>query len=916
MPLSGEAFLWRGEPCVEEKSEVKYCLESPINLLCEYCLNPVGLDVPKPRFSWTLRHSERGRMQSAYQVLVASSMENILRDFGDMWDSGRVYSNQSVNVEYAGKPLESGKIYYWKVRWWDDEGRISSWSRIAKFEMGLLNSEDWKAKWIGGGKLLRKSFTVRKKVKQARAYISGLGYYELRINGRKVGDYQLDPGWTDYEKIVLYTTYDITDYLKEGENAVGIMLGNGRYNIKPHRRNSHKHYGEPRAILQIRIDFADDSPEFIVSDETWKASEGPIIDDDIYDGEIYDARLEKDGWDMPGYDDSTWRSVKIMEPPGGKLVSGATFPKIRAVKVLQPVNMSSPKPNVYVFDFGQNFSGWVRLIVSGPRGAEVRLRYAEVLNPDGTINTKPNRTAKATDIYILKGEGVEVYEPRFTYHGFRYVEVTGFPGIPSINNLQGIVVHTDVEPIGSFSCSNQLINNIHKNILWTQVSNLMSVPTDCPQRDERLGWMGDAQLSAEEAIYNFNMAAFYTKWIQDIKVAQKEDGSVPDVVPPYWSLYPADPVYGAACIIIPWYMYLYYGDRRILEENYELMRNWVEFLTSKAENHILKFSKYGDWCPPGQIKSPYTPDEAVSTLCYYEVASLLSRIAHILGRMNDANKYANLAEKIKEAFNREYLKEDYYVFLRDALDAILPITYSQTINIIPLYLGIVPLDKRESVIRKLLDNLIVARDYHVNTGIVGTRYLFDTLTKYGYAEVAYKIITQTTYPSWGYMIKEGATTLWERWEYLTGSGMNSHNHIMLGSVDTFFYKTLAGINTDPSNPGFEKVIVKPHVIGDLTHAGASLKTIRGLVVSKWRREGNSLTLEVTIPVNSRGEVYVPLIALKNPVIKEGEKIIWKDEKFIQEFPEITFIKKEEDYIVFSIGSGSYVFKVEASNTST
>ncbi|MCX8170833.1 MAG: glycoside hydrolase family 78 protein [Candidatus Bathyarchaeota archaeon] len=884
-------------------------LEEPFDLLCEYCVDPLGIDVLKPRFSWKLEHHERGREQSAYQVLVASSMENILEDIGDMWDSGRVDSNQSVNVEYAGKTLESGKTYYWKVRWWDDKGRVSSWSRIAKFEMGLLKPEDWRAKWISGGKMFRKSFTVKSKVRQARAYVSGLGYYELRINGRKVDDYVLDPGWTDYEKIVLYTTYDITDYLKEGENVVGIMLGNGRYNIRPHGGFSHKHYGEPRAILQININYADGSQEIVVSDESWKIGESPIIDDDIYDGEIYDARLEKDGWDCPGYDDSTWRKAKVVEPPGGRLVSGATFPPIRAVKVLQPLNVSNPKPNVYIFDFGQNFSGWVRLTVSGPRGTEVKLRYAELLNPDGTINTAPNRTAKAEDVYILKGDGIEIYEPRFTYHGFRYVEVTGFPGLPSINSLEGIVVHADVEQTGSFLCSNEIINRIHGNILWGQLSNLMSVPTDCPQRDERMGWMGDAQLSAEEAIYNFNMADFYTKWLRDIRATQIEDGSVPDVVPPYWVLYPADPVYGEACILIPWYLYLYYGDRRALEENYATMKKWVDFLSGKAENYILKFSKYGDWCPPGQIKSPYTPGEAVSTLCYYESTLLLSRVAQILGRAEEAKFYAEIAEKIKEAFNREYLKGEYYAPLKEALDAVLPVSYSQTINALPLYFDIVPIDERESVIRKLIEDLTIARDYHVNCGIVGVKYLFDVLTRYGYIDVAYKIVTQTTYPSWGYMVREGATTLWERWEYLTNSGMNSHNHIMLGSIDAWFYKALAGINADISKPGFEKIIIKPHVPSDLKYAGASLKTIRGLVISKWRRDNNSITLEVKIPVNSKGEVYIPLLGLKNPVIRENERIIWKNETFIHEAPEITFVRKEENYLILEIGSGSYVFQV-------
>ncbi|MEM2151334.1 MAG: family 78 glycoside hydrolase catalytic domain [Candidatus Bathyarchaeia archaeon] len=889
--------------------EMKRFLESPIELFCEYCVDPIGIDVSKPRFSWMLTHHERGRRQSAYQILVASSEENLAKDFGDMWDSGKVDSSQSVNVEYAGKPLESGKVYYWKVRWWDDKGQVSSWSRTARFEMGLLKPEDWKAKWISGGNLLRKEFTLNGKIKRARAYVSGLGYYELRINGCKVGDRKLDPGWTDYEKIVLYSVYDVIGYLREGRNAVGLMLGNGRYNVKPHRVKpttpmpAHKHYGEPRAILQLMVEFSDGRQELITTDESWKASRGPIIDDDIYDGEVYDARLEKDGWDLPGYDDSSWENARVVEPPGGVMVSQATFPPIRAVKKLQPVSISNPKPNVYIVDFGQNFTGWVRLTVSGPRGTEVKLRYAELLNPDGTINTAPNRDAKATDVYILKGRGVEVYEPRFTYHGFRYVEVTGYPGVLSINDIEGIVVHTDVEPTGGFSCSNQLINNIHKNVLWGQVSNLMSVPTDCPQRDERMGWMGDAQLSAEEAIYNFNMVNFYTKWLRDIKAAQREDGSVPDVVPPYWSLYPADPAWGTACVVIPWYLYLYYGDKRILEENYDVMKRWVDFLTSKAEDYILKFSKYGDWCPPGQILSLSTPGEIVSTLCYYEDALLLSKIAHVLGKNEDAKKYAELAEKIREAFNRKYIKGDYYAVSETA-------SYSQTANAIPLYFDIVPPDRREKVIKMLLNDITVTHDYHLNTGIVGTRYLFDALTKCGYIDVAYRVAAQTTYPSWGYMIREGATTIWERWEYLAGSGMNSHNHIMFGSIDAWFYKALAGINADPSHPGFEKVVIKPHVVGDLKHVSASLRTIRGLIVSKWFREKDSLTLEVSIPVNSIGEVYVPVVDIKNPVVKEGETVVWRDGEFVQKVQGIMSARREGEYIVFNVGSGKYLFRVE------
>ncbi|MBS7635106.1 family 78 glycoside hydrolase catalytic domain, partial [Candidatus Bathyarchaeota archaeon] len=384
---------------VFDMDEVERYLKSPIELLCEYCIDPLGIDVPRPRFSWKLMHHERGRMQSAYQILVASSEENLLKDFGDMWDSGKVVSGQSVDVEYAGKPLESGKVYYWKVRWWDDRGCVSPYSKSAKFEMGLLKSEDWRAKWISGGNLFRKEFMLNEKVKRARAYVSGLGYYELRINGCKVGDRHLDPGWTDYGKIVLYTTYEVTGYLNGGRNTIGIMLGNGRYNVKPHRRKpqepmpTHKHYGDVRAILQLVIEFSDGKQELIITDESWKASKGPIVDDDIYDGEVYDARLEKNGWDLPGYDDSSWENAKVVEPPGGVMFSQATFPPIRAVRTLQPVSISNPKPNLYVVDFGQNFTGWVRLTVSGPRGIEIKIRYAELLNPDGTINTAPNRGA-------------------------------------------------------------------------------------------------------------------------------------------------------------------------------------------------------------------------------------------------------------------------------------------------------------------------------------------------------------------------------------------------------------------------------------------------------------------------------------------------------------------------------------------
>jgi alpha-L-rhamnosidase len=909
-------------------------IQKPIDLLCEYAVNPIGIDAVRPRFSWVLRHSARARIQSAYRILVASTPENLSSDKGDIWDSKKVKSDKSVNVEYRGKSLESKTRYYWKLKWWDDDGQASAFSDAAAFEMGLLSRKDWGGVWIGGGDLFRNHIVIKAKVKRARAYVCGLGWYELRINGQKVGDHQLDPGLTDYDKVALYSTFDITDFFKNGENAVGIMLGNGRYaqdwSGTPGVKDRLKTYqsAAPKVILQLEIQFEDGSCQKLVTDETWKIARGPIVRNDIYDGEIYDARLEKSGWDNFGYDDSQWEKAGLFQPPGGQLVSQGTCPPIKKIKTTQPVIMSNPGSNVFVYDFGQNFTGWVKLTVSGPRGTEVKLRFSELLHSDGMINVIPNRTAKVTDNYILKGEGVEVYEPRFTYHGFRYVEVTGYPGTPNLNAVQGIVVHSAVNPVGGFQCSNQLINNIHKNILWTQLSNLMSIPTDCPQRNERMGWLGDAQLVVEESIFNFDMAAFYTKWLRDIRESQKEDGSVSDVVPPYWQRYPADPPWGTACVVIPWNLYLYYDDERILEENYRLVKGWVDYLTSINVGHLIKFSKYGDWCPPNKFRSLDTPGELISSWCYYYDALTLSKIAGVLGKSNDAGKYAKLSQETKEAFNREFLEEDYYTYNSKVFDSLLHfdfcpeydkkgnrkrVLYTQTPNVLPLYMEMVPEDKKAAVLQNLFENVEITNDCHLNTGILGTRYILDTLTQYGRADLAYRLVTQTTYPSWGYMIKEGATTLWERWEYMAGGGMNSHNHIMFGSVDAWFYRVLAGINLDAAAFGFRKVIIKPYVPEDLNYVSASVNTIRGLVSSSWRKEADALALDVVLPVNSEGKICIPLTGFTNPVVKENGRVIYRNNKFVPGVPGITAGTREEGFITFNAGSGDYSFRIGESS---
>jgi len=818
-----------------------------------------------------------------------------------LWDSEKTASDRSVNVEYKGKLLESRKQYYWKVKWWDISGKSSPYSNVQVFESGLLNAEDWQAKWIGPGNLVRKSFTVDRQVHRARVYVCGLGYYELRINCIRVGGRQLDPGWTDYSKYSLYSTYDITSILKEGDNAVGVMLGKGRYATRNDASSADGSKTEgpvPKVILQIEIEYKDGNKVLIVSDDRWKMSHGPVIEDDIYNGEVYDARFEQTEWDYPGFDDSKWERVVLLSPPQGKLKSQATYPAIEAIDRLSAKSLNSPSSGVYVYDFGQNFSGWVKLRSEGPRGTKIRLRHAELLDRDGMINSGTNKNAKATDTYVRKGDGVETYQPRFTYHGFRYVEAMGFSYTPSLNDIEGIVVHSAVKPVGGFACSNTLINSIHRNVLWAQLSNLMSIPTDCPQRDERLGWMGDAQLTVETAMYNFDMSGFYLKWLQDIRESQRPDGSVPDIVPPHWPLYPADPAWGTACVTIPWHLYLFYDDLRVLEENYDMLKHWLDFLGNNTENYIVNYSRFGDWCSPGHLNSHDTSGKLISTWYYFQNLITLSEIAGIIGKTDDAKECIKLAGKVKEAFNQEFLHGDWYD------------QGSQTSNILPLYAEMVPEEKKETVLRKLIENIVVNHDCHVGTGIVGTRYILDTLTKYGQAELAYRLVTQRTYPGWGYMINEGATTLWERWEYLAGAGINSHNHYMFGSVDAWFYKVLAGINVDAAYPGFRRIIIRPYPVGELLHASASVHTVRGLVCSSWQKDRDSFTLNVEIPVNSGAYLSLPAsLNWHSPIVREGGEVIFKGAAFIPGHPGVNSGVAEEQFIKFEIGSGSFTFQI-------
>ncbi|MGD1010882.1 MAG: family 78 glycoside hydrolase catalytic domain [Candidatus Aminicenantales bacterium] len=851
--------------------------QAPTGLRCEYLENPMGVDVRQPRFFWVLEHSGRGQAQSAYQMIVSSDPAAAA---GDIWDTGKVVSAKSTQVVYAGKGLESGKTYFWKVTYWDKDGRESPWSDTARFDAGLFERTEWKGSWIGGRNQLRKEFPLGGRVKRARAFVCGLGYHELRVNGRKAGGHVLDPGWTTYDKRVLYVTYDVTNALRQGPNAVGVVLGNGKY-------------GSRALLVQINIELEGGTRTSLVSDASWKAANGPILEDSVYNGETYDARLETPGWDRPGFDDKAWGPVEAVKAPAGVL-SAQMMPAIQVVDTVLPVKMTSPQPGVYVFDMGQNFSGWARLRVKGPRGTDVRMRFVELVYDNGMINRENLRAARAEDHYILKGEGEETWEPRFTYHGFRYVELSGFPGTPMPDSIRGRVAHSAVRPIGSFVASKDILNRLQRIITWGQKTNLHSIPTDCDQRDERMGWMGDAQGTAEEAMMNFDMAAFYTNFVRDIRDVQDDKGRLSDTVPHIWGGEKADPAWATAYPLLCWYMYQYYGDTRVLEEQYDGLRKYVEFLRSQAENGLVKFSSYGDW-----VAVEKCPGAIVSSFYYYYDVKILADAARILGKGQDAALYDRLAGDIRAAFNREY----YDPKTGDYADG------TQTANTLPLFLGIAT-EKEGDAWGRLFDDIVYKHNSHLTTGIIGTKYIMELLTRSGSSDLAYDIAVQTTYPSWGYMIENGATTLWELWQKREGPSMNSHNHPMFGSVGAWLYKALAGINLAPGSVGFEKVLLQPQMVRDLRHASGSVQTLRGEVGCTWSRTDGSVRVEAVVPVGSAAEIVIPKFNLRNVRVTEGGKALWENGRFVPGVAGVDEAVDKDGAVRIKTGSGRYAFLLE------
>jgi alpha-L-rhamnosidase len=876
----------------------------PWRLRCEYLENPLGIDAERPRLSWCsdgnhLKSEVRGQRQTAYHILVASSEELLARDTGDVWDSREVRSDHATFIEYDGRPLRSGMRCYWKVKTWvaglaAGLPVASPWSEPALWSMGLLGADDWSGRWIGSptadpvepAPLLRKEFPLAMNVTRATAYICGLGYYEFSLNGAKVGDHLLDPKFTRYDRRVLYVTYDVTAQVREGENAVGVMLGNGwhNYHVKnPWHFDEAPWRGKPRLLFQLEIEYADGSTQRIVSDGSWKYSTGAVRFDGLLNGEMYDARLEQDGWDAAGYDDSAWSAAMVVDAPLGKLVAQMIEP-IRAVGVIRPVRLTQPKPGVYVYDLGQNIAGTARLSLTGPAGTEVKLQYAELLHPDGTLDpTNIDIFCESgefqTERYIMKGGGVETWQARFMYYGFQFVQVTGFPGEPTLDNLTGLVIHTDVATVGGFECSNDLLNRIHHCNLWSYLNNFHGYPTDCPHR-EKIGWTGDAHIAAATGLYNFDPMAVFGAWLHDFADEQQPNGELPGIIPTGGWGYErwGGPAWCSACILIPWYMYQYRGDVHILAEHYGTMRRYVDYLTESAPGGINS-QGMGDWFP----SKTETPVEITSTACYYTDALLLSMIAGILGRENDAAEYARLAGEIRTAFNQHFFDRNTGQYGGGA----------QTACSCALYHGMVEPADVAVVVGALVES-IGRNDNHLDCGILGAKYLPHALADHGQMELAYQLATRTTWPSWGDMIRQGATTLWEGWNARIGT----HNHVMLGDISAWLFKTMAGINCDPDGPGFRKIIINPKLAVDLTWVKAHHDSLHGRIVSNWRRTDGGLTMEVTIPINTTATVHVP--ARDAAGVSESETPAAAAAGVI-------FLRMEDGAAVYEVGSGCYRF---------
>jgi hypothetical protein len=868
-------------------------------------VNPLGIDAARPHFSWTLRSVDadaRGTKQTAYQVLVALSSHSLAANRGDEWNSGKLLSSQMFQIEYGGIPLVPATRYYWKLRVWDENDRPSAWSASAHFTTGLLTRDQWKAHWIaaepdtpsqsqteGNARLtdeamkplpiFRREFSAPKKIIQGLAFVSGLGHYELHINGQNVTNNVLTPGWSNYRKRVFYDTYDITSLLSAGRNAIGVLLGNGMYHVPGIEGRYTKFigsFGQPKLILEIQVRYTDGTTEVIPSDKTWRTSPGPITFTSIYGGEDYDARQEQAGWDMPSFHDASWRPALEVQGPGGELVAEQS-PPVEVMDTYQPVKTTHPGPSVTVYDLGQNLSGWPEITVSGRRGATVKMMAGELLDSSGLVTQQSAGASRQSEnrfSYTLRGDGQESWHPRFTYYGFRYLQVEGTsaPGAPAddepaVGSVRGQFLHDNAENVGNFQTSNTLFGQIHQLIDMAILSNMVSVLTDCPHR-EKLGWLEQTYLAGPSILFNYDAVELYQKMAQDIRDSQLADGMVPSIAPEYVAFvdengvstdFRDSPEWGSASILSPWTAYQFYGVKNLLAMQYDAMCAYASYLKAKTTGHILSYG-LGDWYdvgtgPPG--KSQLTGKEVTATAIYYQDLTVLSKVAAILDKPDDARSYATEAAQVKDAFNAELFHPESSEYDRG----------SQTANAMPLALGMVPPGHEEAVLQHLVDD-IRGHENHVTAGDIGFHYVVRALTDGGRSDVLNDMLSRTDSPSYGYQLARGATTLTEAWDT---NPKSSQNHFMLGHAEEWFYRGLAGISVDFDRPDSERILIRPVPVGQIENASATYRSVFGEIRSAWTHQANRFTLHVKVPTGAVATLEIPAWAAAS-VMESGHRL--------------------------------------------
>lgn len=875
-----------------------------VDLRCEYLTNPLGLDVRQPRLSWRLMSPRRGARQTAYQIQVGPDAQALVDGPADLWDSGQVISDQSLHQVYQGQPLKSRQRVAWHVRVWDEAGQPSEWSEPARWEMGLLEPSDWQAMWITPATSLttpcprlRADFMVDGPVQRVRAYVTSRGLYAFELNGQPASDWLFTPGWTAYGKRLQYQIYDVTALVQPGPNAIGVTLAEGWF-----RGRLGPAYGKELALLaQLEITYTDGRVRVVTSDLGWQAAAGPILKSDIYDGEDFDARLEQLGWSCAGFDTSGWRGVEVSTEPAATLVAQMS-PPTRPINELRPVSIKPGPHGEWIVDLGQNMVGWLRLRARGPHGTTITVRHAEILAPDGGLYLDNIRGALQTNRYTLSGQGEEMFEPHFTWQGFRYAAITDYPGLLTSDDITGVVVHSDLTPTGAFECSHPLINQLQHNIVWGQKGNFLDIPTDCPQRDERLGWTGDAQVFARTGAFNMDVAAFMTKWLRDLAADQLPDGSVPYVIPDAGRGAGAF-AWGDAAVICPWVIYQLYGDLRLLAEQYDSMKAWVEYERQQAGDDYMweeSAPTFGDWLavesPDPERPYPVSDKTLLATAFFAHSTGLLAQTAQRLGKAADAAEYTALRTNIVAAFNREFVTPG---------GRLGPDT--QTAYVLALQFDLLPADKRAEAARRLAAD-IRKRGMHLTTGFLGTSHLCHALSENGYLDHAYGLLEQETYPSWLYSVKQGATTCWERWDSIRPDGSlptpnaNSFNHYSFGAIGDWLYRVVAGINPVPEKPGYQRILFRPRPGGSLAWAMARYESMYGLVESRWRCDETGLELQIMIPPNTTGVVDVLAGSLAD--ISEGGQPLSEAEG-------IQKVTAQDGRVTIEVAAGQYLFRVRS-----